>query len=249
MLRRFLAPHPTFGTKKKPRTLSYQQQSPYYWWWVYLRRNEDYLACCETGGRGKLAKLYKDFGDVREDNFKKWWTESERGGNLFSENIAELTLRELQDKAEWDEAWTKDEVLVVAIPLTSSRRYIQSRLMRLLDKRHHADKPGRKKSNLDKSTATYPLERNYTIENLQKTLQVYDNYLKVKDEKPKVPLWKIGEQMRLVPTAMTTDDMSMNERQVFRNVMGASVKRYIANAEKLISNTSLGRFPLTKNDV
>jgi hypothetical protein len=119
----------------------------------------------------------------------------------------------------------------------------------LLDKRHHADKPGRKKSNLGKSTANYPLERNYTIENLQKTLQVYDEYLKVKDEKPKVPLWKIGEQMRLVPSAMTTDDMSMNERQVFRNVMGASVKRYIANAEKLIGNAGLGRFPLTKNDV
>jgi hypothetical protein len=144
---------------------------------------------------------------------------------------------------------SSEKVLIVAIPLTSSRRYIQSRLLRLLDKRHHADKPGRKKSNLDKSTAHYPLERNYTIENLQKTLQVYDNYLKVKDEKPKVPLWKIGEQMRLVPSAMTTNDMSMNEQQVFRNVMGASVKRYIANAEKLISNTGLGRFPLTKNDV
>ena len=55
--------------------------------------------------------------------------------------------------------------------------------------------------------------------------------------------------MRLVPSAMTSDDMSMNERQVFRNVMGASVKRYIANAEKLIANTGFGRFPLTKNDI
>jgi hypothetical protein len=93
------------------------------------------------------------------------------------------------------------------------------------------------------------LERSYTIENLQKTLQVYDNYLKVKDEKPKVPLWKIGEQMRLVPSAMTTNDMSMNERQVFRNVMGASVKRYITNAEKMIANAALGRFPLTSKVV
>lgn len=247
MLRRFLAPHPTFGTKNKPLTLSYQQQSPYYWWWVYLRRNEDYLACCERGGKGKLAKLYKDFGDVREDNFKKWWTEGARGATLFAENTPELTLRELSDKSQWDEAWTADEVLVVAIPLTSSRRYIQSRLIRLLDKRHHAEKPGRKKSNLAQSTANYPLERNYTIENLQKTLQVYDKYLQVKDEKPKVPLWKIGEQMRLVRTAMTSDDISPNEQQDRKNVMGASVKRYIANAEKLISNTAKGRFPLTKN--
>ncbi|BDT77884.1 hypothetical protein PKF023_16870 [Polynucleobacter yangtzensis] len=204
------------------------------------------MACCERGGKGRLAKLYKDFGDVREDNFKKWWTEGGRGATLFSENVPELTLRELSDKSQWDEAWTADEVLVVAIPLTSSRRYIQSRLIRLLDKRHHAEKPGRKKSNLAQSTASYPLERNYTIENLQKTLQVYDKYLQVKDEKPKVPLWKIGEQMRLVRTAMTSDDISLNEQQDRRNVMGASVKRYIANAEKLIANTAKGRFPLTK---
>ena len=249
MLRRFLAPHPTFGTKNKPRTLSYQQQSPYYWWWVYLRRNENYLACCEQGGKGRLAKLYQDFGDVRENDFKKWWTEGSRGATLFSENNPELTLRELSDKSQWDDEWTSDEVMVVAIPLTSSRRYIQSRLIRLLDKRHHADKPGRKKSNLSKRTANYPWERNDTIENLEKTLQVYDEYLKVKDEKPKVPLWKIGEQMRLVPSAMTTGNMTTSEKQVFRNVMGASVKRYIANAEKLIANTELGRFPLTKNDV
>lgn len=245
MLRRFLAPHPTFGTKNKPRTLSYQQQSPYYWWWVYLRRNEDYLDCCEKGGKGKLAKLYKNFGDVREDNFRKWWTEGERGGKLFSENNPELTLRELLDKTEWDDAWARSEVLVVAIPLTSSRRYIQSRLKRLLDKHHHADRPGRKKSKLANSNANFPLERGYTIENLQKTLQVFDAYLKVKDRKPKVPLWKIGEQMRLVPSAMTADNMSVNERQVYRNVMAASVRRYINNAEKMIANTALGRFPLS----
>lgn len=246
MLRRFLAPHPTFGTKNKPRTLSYQQQSPYYWWWVYLRRNESYLDCCEQGGNGKLAKLYKDFGDVRENDFKKWWLDGARGATLFSENNPELTLRELSDKSQWDDEWTSDEVLVVAIPLTSSRRYIQSRLIRLLDTRHHADKPGRKKSNLSKSTANYPLERNYTIENLQKTLQVYDEYLKVKDMKPKVQLWKIGEQMRLVPSAMTTGNMTTSEKQVFRNVMAASVKRYIGNAEKMIANVALGKFPLTK---
>jgi len=119
----------------------------------------------------------------------------------------------------------------------------------MLDKRHHADKPGRKKRNLDKSTASYPLERNYTIENLRKTLQVYDLYMVHKDQKPKVPLWKLGEQLRLVPSAMTTDKMTVNERQVFRNVMGASVKRYITNAEKIIANAALGRFPLNSDVV
>ena len=58
-----------------------------------------------------------------------------------------------------------------------------------------------------------------------------------------MPYWKIGQNMRLVPSAMTTDSMSMNERQVYRNVMGASVKRYIVNAENMIKNVAQGKFP------
>ncbi len=67
----FSAQHPTFGTKHKPKSLTYQQRSPYYWWWAFLRLNEDYVKCCELGGKGKLANLYKDFGDVRSDDFKE----------------------------------------------------------------------------------------------------------------------------------------------------------------------------------
>jgi len=244
MLKRFLAQHPTFGTKNKPRTLSYQQQSPYYWWWAYLRRNAEYLECCESGGKGKFSNLYKDFGDVREDDFKKWWNEGGRGGFLFGENKVALRLVELEDKSQWDDSWTKDDVLIVAVPLTSSKRYAQSRFASLLKARHTA-KRGRTKKVLESSSSLYPLERNYTIENLQKTLQVYDLYIANKVKKPKVPMWKLGEQIRLVPSAMTTDSMSVNERQVFRNVMGASVKRYITNAEKMIANAALGKFPKT----
>ena len=42
--------------------------------WAFLKRNKDYLACCQAGGKGSLSKLYADFGDVRGDSFKEWWT-------------------------------------------------------------------------------------------------------------------------------------------------------------------------------
>ena len=202
------------------------------------------MVCCEMGGKGKFAKLYKDFGDVREDDFKKWWNEDERGGNLFAENRGAMKLALLEDKNQWDDSWTQDEVLVIVVPLTSSKRYLQSRFARILKEKHTA-KRGRTKKLLEKSNANYPLKRNYTIENLRKTLQVYDLYMENKDKKPKVPMWKLGEQLRLVPSAMTADSMTVNERQVFRNVMGASVKRYITNAEKMIANAALGKFPAT----
>lgn len=244
---RFLADAPNFGTKNKPAKISLQTRSPYYWWWVYLRRNEDYLKCCENGGKGKFTKLYKDFGDVRENNFKNWW--KEKGVQLFSEkHVSEggdMVLMELTDKSQWNEAWTGDKVLVVAMPLTSSKRYLQSRFNALLKKRH-TTKRGRQYKTFEESSARYPLAKNYTIRNLETTLAVYDEYLKHKGQVPKVPYWKIGQSMRLVPSAMTTDNMSMNERQVYRNVMGASVKRYITNAEKMIANAALGKFPLSK---
>ena len=245
MLRRFLAQHPTFGTKNNPRSLSYQQQSPYYWWWAYLRRNAEYLKCCENGGKGKFAKLYKDFGDVREDSFKKWWTEGQRGANLFAEQEGLMTLREIEDKSQWDDAWTKDNVLIIAAPLTSSKRYLQSRFARLLKERHTA-KRGRTVKKLEASNSKYPLERNYTIENLRKTLQVHDEYIRTRGEVRKVPLWKVGENLRLVPTAMTSSKLPKEENYLRRNVRGATVKRYLKNAEKMIGNAALGKFPLTK---
>jgi hypothetical protein len=244
MLRRFLAQYPTFGTKNKPRSLSYQQQSPYYWWWAYLRRNADYLASCESGGKGKLAKLYKDFGDVRNDDFKRWWTEGQRGGNLFAENKGALKLAVLEDKSQWDDTWTQDQVLIIAVPLASSKRYLQSRFARILKERHTA-KRGRTKKLLEMSNSQYPLERNYTIENLRKTLQVYDEYVRTRGEAKKVPLWKVGENLRLVPTAMTSPKYMPEENFLRRNVMGATVKRYLNNAEKIIAGTSQGRFPVS----
>jgi len=245
MLRRFLAQHPTFGTKNKPRSLSYQQQSPYYWWWAYLRRNEEYLKCCENEGKGKLSKLYKDFGDVREDNFKKWWTEGQRGANLFAEQTGLMTLMELENKSQWEDGWTKENVIVIAAPLSSSKRYLQSRFARLLKERHMG-KRGRTAKKLLMSNARYPLERNYTIENLRKTLQVYDEYMRTRGEAKKVPLWKVGENLRLVPSAMTSSKLLPEENFLRRNVMGATVKRYLKNAEKMIENAALGQFPKAK---
>jgi hypothetical protein len=49
---------------------------------------------------GKLADLYRDFGDVREENFHAWWTGDQRGVRLFAEKPLELHLMELTSKTE-----------------------------------------------------------------------------------------------------------------------------------------------------
>jgi hypothetical protein len=238
----FLAPYPLFGTKQKPLSVSYQQRSPFYWWWAYLRRNIDYLKCCEKNGAGKLAHLYKEFGDVRDDDFKKWWSENNRGAYLFGEKRSALIPKELNDKSEWEDDWNAESVLVIALPLTMGKRELQNRFAKILTKRHSA-KRGRTAKKLNKSTARFPLNRNYTIENLQKALDVYDCYARLVKLNGKAKLWEVGVELRLVRTAMPSGKDLKQDTAVKRNVMAASVKRYLKQAEMLIASTSLGVFP------
>jgi hypothetical protein len=242
---KFAAQHPTFGTKNNRKTLGYQQRSPYYWWWAYLRRNGEYLQCCANGGSGKFADLYKDFGDVRSEDFHKWWTEDDRGARLFAEE-QQRTIFELSDTSEWQAKWNADNMLVVAVPLQNgvSKRDIQKAFAALL-KRKHTAKRGRSKTKWVSSTADYPINRNYTIDSLRTALTVYDAYianLKLPKKQQKT-LWEIGADLRLVLTAMPKDSDDTADNLVKRNRMAASVSRYVKQATAIVEAVGIGKFP------
>ena len=143
MLIHFSAPSPRFGRANNRLPVGHQHRSPYYWWWAYLRRNSDYLACCERGGMGEMAELYRDFGDVRQDDFHGWWTADGRGAGLFGEQQLEVRLSELTSAAEWRAEWQADDVMVIAVPLRVDKRRLRAQFNHLLDARH-LGKQGRK---------------------------------------------------------------------------------------------------------
>ena len=238
----FSAQHPTFGTKHKPKSPTYQQRSPYYWWWAFLRLNEDYLKCCELGGKGKLANLYKDFGDVRSDNFKEWW--KDKGVELFAEKPLPQSLTKLTTKAEWDETWG-DSVMVVAVPLSMSKRYIYSRFITLVKKNHTA-KRGRTAEQWTKSTAKYRINRNHTIDNLRTTFTVYSEYV-TNNKLPKhdkLTIWQLGDKLKIVKNATTVKNELIGRTEIERrNILAASVSRYVKQAKKIIAATAEGKFP------
>lgn len=60
------------------------QCSVYYFWWCFLKEHEGYRKCCENDGKGPYADLYRDFGDVRGNNFRSWWKNT--GSQLFAEH-------------------------------------------------------------------------------------------------------------------------------------------------------------------
>jgi hypothetical protein len=241
----FSAPHPLFGRSKNKLSVSYQQRSPFYWWWAYLRRNADYLACCDAGGAGKLAALYADFGDVREDDFHKWWTEDRRAVRLFAEPPLTVRFGELTAKTEWDDNWTSDDVMVVVVPLNVAKRSLKGEFNKLLNARHKG-KQGRPAIANMESRALYKLTRNYTIANLQTTLAVYDLWLARKSQtgNENMTLWQIGVKLNLNrEAAFLAQSDSYSDRLVGRNLLGATVGRYVTQAKRIIESTALGVFP------
>jgi hypothetical protein len=242
---RFLAIHPVIGTKHNRKAIQYQQRSPYYWWWQYLRRNEDYFACCESGGKGKLAELYKDFGDVRSDDFAAWWGGSlQRGSFLFSEQVSVRTMVEITDLAQWAELRSTGNFVLLAFNLDVGRRKLQKMLFEYLAK-HHTSKRGRVALGNAGSTARYPLYRNFSQHNLRVMLETYDAWY-ANQQLPKseqLTLWQVGESIKLVPTAMTRKSDTQAERTNKRNVMTMAVSRYVRQAKRIIANTAKGQFP------
>ena len=247
MKTRFLAPHPRIGTKNKPAALELKERSPYYWWWAYLRRNADYLACCEAGGTGELATLYADFGDVRSDDFRTWWGGSEqRGAKLFGEKHIEFRLQQLTEVTEWPKG-VGNGTAVVAINLAINRRKLQKDFADWLAKVHTA-KLGRRALGKENSTAAYPLHRNYSQHNLRVMLEVYDawtaNLALPKGERK--TMWQVGEALKLVPTAITKPGDLTTQRTDKLNVMTVAVSRYYKQAKAIIANTAKGEFPNSK---
>lgn len=86
----FASPRPRFSAQSPPPKMKPPYKgapkwecSAYYFWWAFLKRNAAYIKCCERKGLGRYAQIYRDWGDIRDMEFKDWWFE--RGRALFSE--------------------------------------------------------------------------------------------------------------------------------------------------------------------
>jgi hypothetical protein len=237
----FKAQHPVFGRGNKPLGVSYQQRSPYYWWWAFLGRNEDYKACCAAGGTGDLAGLYADFGVVSNDNFKEWWTQ--HGFRLFAEKPKPVKLAELDSPSDWDGSWTKEQVMVVAVPLDIPKRNLQGFFAELLKKRHGGKRGRKALSDKDASTARYPLHRNVSIHTLRIQLAVYDAVMEARASEKKITLAQIGERLKLVPKTNRKTETEVMDAARRRAVLAATVSRHFKDAQRIIANTAKGQFP------
>jgi len=212
------------------------KQSVYYWWYEFLKRNEEYRRCCKSKGKGRLAKLYKDFGNVFTKSFLEWWYEDHRGVRLFAEPLEPVTMGELNRPAEWDPRWTREGVMVVVVPLSAPKRRIKRWFNRLLAYRH-TGKPGHPTKS--ESGAIYKVYKRFSVPSLEQMLLVYD----LRQSEPDLTLAELGKRLELVETAMPKFGDSIDLLARKRRIMAATVSRYLRNATAMIGNTGKGKFP------
>ncbi len=237
----FKAQHPLFGRANNRQPLSKQQASPYYWWWAFLRRNQRYMDCCNNNGSGELAALYKDFGDVRDDDFRLWW--NAHGIALFREQPKELFVKELTSKEEWLDEWQASQVLVVAVPLSLPKNQIDKFFARLLKARHGGQRGRKALSDSDASSARYPLNRNVSVLTLKTQLAVYDAIEANKVADRKRALADIGISLRLQPHNTPVSNDSPSTVADKRIQLSSTVSRYYKQARLIIAATADGVFP------
>jgi len=239
-LRHFTFKHPLFRSAKTDNGVPWRE-SVYYLWWEFLRRHEGYRRTCADAGAGRYAKLYADFGDVHGTDFKAWWTKGDRGARLFAEPPMLMSLQVLERSdldglsANWD-----DSFLVVAIPLSLPKRYIGSRVSKLVRERHTR---GRGQRQNKESRALYPIRRQFNFHALKLALDVYD----LSKARPSLTQWEIAQQLRFTTTLAPNElgqggqsDSTITDKKA---VMSVAVSRKLRLARQIIENVGKGRFP------
>ena len=123
-----------------------------------------YKEYCETkeGVNTKtVEKLYKDFGDIYNIEFKEWW--NKRGAELFCEQVDLQRVEEISNVEEFRKH-KSDNVLTLAIPLNKPKVWVESQIKTEVEKRRN--KLGAT-SRMGVSTAKYPIHTNPKIEALK----------------------------------------------------------------------------------
>lgn len=203
-------------------------------WWSYLKRSEEYLKTCESGGRVGLVELYEDFGDVREDDFKKWWSQDGRGMRLFSEPHTLSTMSIVTP----DEVGDEDETVVfVRVPLSLPKKFLIDRFTELIGK-HHQGKRGRQYAR--QSQAKYKFHGQPNIQGLKTALMVYDHL----QANPQIKQWEVGKVLSQYKVELLEcEKKNITPSYDLKRKIEATVSRYKRKATSSIRNSEKGMFP------
>jgi len=220
----------------KNQLFDISQNSIYYWWWHFLRLTPEFWYAKRSGHEiveANLRKVDLAIGGHPSPSFKAWWTQY--GVDAFAESPRDDQVRLVNPS----QAVSNPDTVLVEVPLSLNKREIASQFNLIINKVHR----GRKYDVEEYSNAQLKLyNHKYNLLSIERQYWV----LLYKLIYPQVPLWVIGDRLRLAPhlDVRHLDRRTVERRQEMMFLqLQSHTWRYHAHAENLRSNLKRGSFP------
>jgi len=212
------------------------KKTPIYWWFLTLQASDEYVLCCRNQGKGKLANLYKDFGNVDKKSFAQWW--ANQGRKIFAERKKLKKVEVIDERHQLERLSIHEDRLIIEVPLTLRRQTAIRQIGKALQKEYESRDP------VDiwgQSTAKRQVIKSKIR---MTTIEILLNVWRIRNEHPTLSNYEIGQKAKidLDLLARTTDGDQIDDA-LERRRMTIAVSRYLAQAKNLIANAEKGIFP------
>ena len=210
------------------------QCSIYYYWWAFLRLSQPYRKCCERNGEGELSRLYSFFGDVRDDDFMRWWRfgghkpRRHSGRRLFANGSRDPIVAVGDPKARELEG----DHLVLRVPVTDDLTRLTAefkQLMRPIVEGRIQERGLQKHEALFEVTSDSP-----NLKSLHNILVAHQT----KEANPDIKRYELAERLGIAQKIKGQRGDVNHDIAVY-----SALSRPLRKAHLLIKNAEIGRFP------
>jgi hypothetical protein len=212
-------------------------ESPYYWWFKYLQLNPGYQKEIQVRGKGKLSRLYADFGDVNMP-FNLWWREKK---GLFAEQPKKFKMVIANNSNELAPFGSKDALNLV-LPLDWSEKSLKKKFSTILNQLMDQKlvKKTKRGLNIDGNTAKYRLSGRWRIDALEMAYKIY----KIKSEADDAGIKKYWADIAIeakMPWAI--ERSKLYSQTEARRTLTILAKRHYARAKAYLNASISSTFP------
>jgi len=205
-------------------------------WFRCLQLSKKYTQNCRTGNflSEGAFNTYRLFGSVEDFSLQQWWLE--RGCQSFGQSMTTLCVRSVvAHKKQVSYGINLDLYPDTSTELASQEFSFWVEQIRMLNAH------GSLLSNAPLAWSIY--KGRITPEAIKFHLDVLEAKETIIRNSPETRLWRIGEQMRLNPKAMTKTRDSKQERVDKHVAMGKTVSAIVRKSQALVDNACEGIFP------
>jgi hypothetical protein len=203
--------------------------------------NEEYEYCCSHDGRGVMAAIYRDFGNVYEREFTHWWVK--HGRKIFREKKHFKKTRLIESSRElYQMDWEPENTIVIEIPLSLKPQTVKRQVALIIKKAYEGRVIDVFKSSTARRMIIKSKMRMSTVENLL-------NVLETRRENPTLRLWEIGQLAGIELDLMARNKEEIPSLAMENRRMTIAVSRLLKQANYLVINAGNGKFPSIQKPV